>query len=115
MQPFSAVSNLKYITPTTIATGATFTVPYPTGQNQASLTGTTLGQLALASGDAFPQASSGNGTVAFAFGASNITVTNNTGVAIPANTEMFLSFGAVDINGSYNVTTPRKVQALANT
>lgn len=112
MQPFSAVANLEYLTPTAIANAGTFTVPYPTGQTQTTLNGSTLGQLALASGDAFPQAASGNGTVAFSFGASNITVTNNTGVTIPANTKMFLSFGAVDINGSYNVTTPRKVQAL---
>ena len=115
MQPFSAIANLKYLNTAAVANAATFTIPYPTGQTQASLTGTTLGQMALASGEAFPQASSGAGAVAFAFGASNITVTNNTGITLPANAELFFSFGAVDINGSYNVTTPRKVQALANT
>lgn len=112
MQPFSAISNIEFTPAAAVANAGTFTVPYPTGQTQTSLNGTTLGQMAFASGDAFPQAASGNGTVAFSFGASNITVTNNTGVSIPAGTKLFLSFGGVDINGSYNVTTPRKVQAL---
>lgn len=111
MQPFSALANLRHLTTATVANAGTFTVPYPAGFNQAALTGTTLGQMALANGSAFPQGT-GAGTVAFAFGASEITVTNNTGISLPQATELFLSFGATDINGSYNVTTPRKVQAL---
>lgn len=109
-EPFSAVAHLKHTLAATVANGATFTVAYPAGQTQTTLTGSTLGQLALKSGEVFPQAASGAGTVAFAFGASNITVTNNTGATLPA-TDVYLSFGAVDINGSYNLTTPRKVQA----
>ena len=108
-KPFSAKANQKHTMAAAVANAGTFTVAYPAGTVQADLTGTTLGQLALKSGETFEQAASGAGTVAFAFGASNITVTNNTGQTLPAG-DIFLSFGAIDINGSYNLTTPKKVQ-----
>lgn len=108
-EPFSATANAKTTLTATVANAGTFTVAYPAGFTQAMLTGTTLGQMALKSGEVFPQGT-GAGTVAFAFGASTITVTNNTGNTLPIG-DVFLSFGAVDINGAYNLTTPRKVQA----
>ena len=112
-EPSSALANLKHTLAAAVANAGTFTTPYPAGFTQAMLNGSTLGQLALKSGETFPQAASGAGTVAFSFGASTITVTNNTGNALPAG-DITLSFGAVDINGSYNLTTPRKVQLAAN-
>lgn len=112
-RPFSAIANSRHTMAAAVANAGTFTVPYPAGTVQATLTGSTNGQLALKSGEVFKQAASGAGTVAFSFGASNITITNNTGVTLPANAEIHLSFGEIDINGSYNLTTPRKVQTTA--
>lgn len=105
----SAIANLRHTTAANVANAATFTVPYPAGTTQATLTGSTGGQLALKGGESYKQGT-GAGTVTFAFGASDITVTNNTGNAIPAASLVYLSFGEVDINGSYNLTNPRKVQ-----
>ena len=87
-----------------VANGATLTVAYPTGLDRAALSGTTGGAAALNNNDTFPQAASGTGTVAFAFGASNITVTNNSGIAWAAGSELIFSFGKTSRNGSYNVT-----------
>lgn len=108
-RPFSAIANLRHTLAAAVANAGTFTVPYPAGTVQATLTGSTNGQLALKSGEVFKQAASGAGTVDFTFGLTDITVTNNTGVALPAG-DLTLSFGAIDINGSYNLTTPRAVQ-----
>ena len=112
-RPFSAIANARHTLAAPVANAGTFTVAYPAGTSQSTLTGSTDGQIALRSGESFRQAASGAGTVAFAFGASNITVTNNTGNALPAG-EITLSFGAVDITGDYNLTTPRRVQNAAN-
>lgn len=104
----SAIGNTKTVLAAAVANAGTFTVPYPAGTTQAGLTGTVGGVMAYRTGEKILQ---GTGGIGIAFGASNITITNNTGAAIPAG-EYFLSFGEVDINGSYNVTTPKKVQAL---
>ncbi len=84
-----------------VANAGTFTVPYSSGFTQASLTGSTGGKL-VSTQDTYNQAASGAGTVAFSFGASNITVTNNTGQTLKAGTTVRLSFGRTDRNGSYN-------------
>jgi hypothetical protein len=86
-----------------VANGATFTTTYPTGSTQASLAGSTGGQL-IESQDKYSQAAAGAGTVAFAFGASTITVTNNTGKTLTAGSFIRLSFGRTERNGSYNAT-----------
>lgn len=111
-KPVSARANLEHTLAATVANAGTFTVAYPAGFTQAMLTGSTGGQLARESGETFLQAASGAGTVAFAFGAANITVTNNTGGALPVG-KLFLSFGTVDIDGSYNLTWPKQVQDAA--
>lgn len=110
----SAIANIKAMLAAAVAPAGTVTVPYPTGTTQASLTGTTGGSLALNNNDRFPQAASGAGTVAFAFGASNITITNNSGISWPVNSEIIVSFGLRDINGNYNLTDPRKIQDKVN-
>lgn len=106
----SALGNAKVTLGSAVANAGTFTVAYPAGTNQALLDGTTGGKVAVNDNDVYPQAPSGAGTFAFAFGASNITVTNNTGASLPAGTELILSFGRNDINGSYNLTYPKQVQ-----
>lgn len=92
----------------------TFTVPYPSGLAQADLLGSTGGQLALNDNDVFPQAASGAGTVAFTFGASNITVTNNSGITFPANSTIRASFGRSNQSGRYapGVSTTPPPQTL---
>ena len=82
---------------------------YPSGFVQADLTGTTGGKLVKSTGEKWAQSATG---VTFTFGTSNITITNATSVAIPAG-EYYVSFGAVDINGSFNLTQPNAVQTKA--
>lgn len=96
-----AIANKRHQMVADVANGATFTTAYPTGTTQASLLGSTGGQL-IYNQDKYPQAASGAGTVAFTFGASNITITNNTGVTLPAGSDLRLSFGKTDRKGSYN-------------
>ncbi|MCH4543132.1 hypothetical protein [Ochrobactrum sp. A-1] len=109
----SSIGTSKVTLAAAVANGATVTVPYPTGQTQTSLTGTTGGSVAVGDNDVFPQAASGAGTVAFAFGASNITITNNSGISWPANTVVTAGFGHIDIDGNYNLTWPKQVQDAA--
>lgn len=89
---------------TAVAPAGTLVVAYPAGQTQASLQATTGGSVSLNSNDTFPQAASGAGTVAFAFGASNITVTNNTGVTWAVGDTVRFGFGINNRLGSYNLT-----------
>ena len=97
-----------------VANGATLTVAYPTGTDRTVLSGTVGGVAALNDNDTFPQAASGTGTVAYAFGASNITVTNNSGISWPIGAVMTFSFGQTSRNGSYNLTVGGdKLQAAA--
>lgn len=106
----SSIANKKITLGAAVAAAGTVVTSYPAGQTQATLQATTGGSLALETGETFKQAASGAGTVLFAFGASDITITNNSGAAWPAGTDIFVSFGQVDINGSYNLTNPKKVQ-----
>lgn len=79
----------------------TFTTAYPTGFTQAMLLGSTGAQLVYKQ-DKYLQAASGAGTFAVTFGASNITITNNTGQTLTAGENIRLSFGKTDRKGSYN-------------
>ncbi|MFB9795263.1 hypothetical protein ACFFQG_32200, partial [Shinella granuli] len=56
---------------------------------------------AVDNNDAYPQAGSG-AAVAFTFGLSNITITNNTGVTWAAGSNLLASFGDNTDDGSYN-------------
>jgi hypothetical protein len=82
-----------------VADTATFTVPYPTGFDQDALTGTTDGEVLVGENDVWQQDDPG---FAFAFGASNITVTNNTGATLAAATDLKISFGDRTKAGVYN-------------
>lgn len=83
-----------------VANAATVVVPYPAGFNQAALIGSTGGSLALNNNDVYPQAASGV-RVNFTFGASDITITNNTGVSWPIGSDIIVSFGRSTIEGRY--------------
>lgn len=107
----SAKGYSKVLLAAAVANAGTVTLPYPTGTVQADFTGETGGQVAVGH-DVFPEGT-GAGTVTIVYGASNITITNNSGVAWPAGTEVIGSYGRIDINGSYNLTWPKAVQDAA--
>lgn len=77
---------------TAVANGGTFTVGYPSGRDSGAYTGgydhqvatNTLGLLKATDGD-----------VAFTFGTSSITVTNNSGSALPAGTEVWVQIDRI--------------------
>ena len=106
-----SIANTKVILWPPIPNNGTFTAPYPAGTTQAFLQGSDLGELALPTGESFPQGA-GVGQVEFAFGPSSITVTNRTGLALFGT--VVLSFGRIDIKGSYRLTTPLKAQMVLN-
>lgn len=103
----SALVTTSHTLSAAVADEGTFTVAYPSGFDQDALDGTSGGEVAVGENDVWPQDDPG---FAFSFGASNITVTNNTGAAIAANTELKLSFGEKTVVGSYNLTEPKQVQ-----
>ncbi len=102
-----AIATTKYTLASAVADGGTFTVAYPSGTDQALLTGTTGSSIAINANDVWKQ---GSGGATFTFGASNITVTNDSDVTWAAGSEVVISFGRRDINGSYNLTNPKQVQ-----
>jgi hypothetical protein len=78
----------------------TVVIPYPAGTTQASLIGSTGGELVLNDNDRYVQAVSGV-RVEFTFNAGDITVTNETGVAWPIASTILVSFGSSDYEGRY--------------
>jgi hypothetical protein len=78
----------------------TVVIPYPAGSTQASLITSTGGELVLNDNDRYVQGTAGV-RVEFTFGASDITVTNQTGVAWPAASVILVSFGSSDYEGRY--------------
>lgn len=96
-----ALANASAVLGSAVANGGTLTVSYPSGQSQGTLIGSTGGRVAINNNDVYPQAGSG-AAVAFTFGASNITITNNTGITWPAGATLLASFGDNTDDGSYN-------------
>lgn len=100
-----------HVTLAQMAADATETVAYPSGFVKADLLGSTGGKMVKDTGEKWDQVAS-TGGVTFTFGDSDITVTNKSGATIPAG-DYYISFGAVDINGSFNLTWPKDVQDAA--
>lgn len=79
-----------------VANAGTVTVAYPSGTTQASFIGanqaTNTGSLVLNGNEVYPEAGSGV-RVNFTYGASDVTVTNNTGVTWPAGSTIRAQFG----------------------
>lgn len=105
----SALGIVKHTLASAVADAATVAIAYPAGTTQASLTGSTGGTLTIndGAGGSFKQ---GAGGFTAAFGASTITITNDSDVTWPAGAVLAASFGQTDINGSYNLTAPKQVQ-----
>lgn len=98
-----ALANASAVLASAVANGNTLTVAYPSGQSQGTLIGSTGGRVVINNNDAYAQNQAAPaGTVAFTFGSSNITITNNTGVTWPANSTLLASFGDNTEDGSYN-------------
>ncbi|MFY7925570.1 MAG: hypothetical protein ACOVN5_07150 [Aquidulcibacter sp.] len=97
-----SLTNTSAVLASDVANAGTFNVPYPAGFNQGLLIGSTNGRAVVNDNDVYPQAPSGANTVAFTFGASNITVTNNTGRTLAAGSRVLLSFGDNAEGGSFN-------------
>lgn len=94
----SALANKKHTLASAVAQGANFTTTYPSGVVQADLINSLGGRLVV-EGNALKQ---GAGGFTLVFGASNITVTNDSGVTWSAGAEVILSFGVSDKMGNFN-------------
>ncbi len=103
-----AIANTKTVLAAAVATDGTVTVPYPAGTNQASLQNSTGGKVMVDQDGPYKQGVASN--VDFTFGAGNITITNKSANTWPAGAELRVSFGQIDINGSYNLTYPKQLQ-----
>ena len=106
-----AIANKTHTIASNVTNTSTFTTTYPSGTSQASLQGSTGGRLVYKQA-VFKQ----DATVGFtlSFGASTITITNNTGVTLAAGEVITLSFGDTTYNGSYNLSVgTAKGQAAA--
>jgi hypothetical protein len=97
----SSLAVTRAVLASAVANAGTVVIPYPTGSTQASLIGSTGGELVLNDNDRYVQAASGT-RVEFTFGASDITVTNQTGVSWPIASTILVSFGSSDFEGRYN-------------
>lgn len=104
-----ALGITKTILASAVADGGTVAIAYPSGTNQDSLTGTTGGVVSIndGAGGTFDQ---GAGGFTASFGASTITLTNDSNLTWPAGATLTASFGETSINGSYNLTYPKQVQ-----
>lgn len=97
------MSSLGYVKQTLaadVANSATVTVSYPSGQSRATLAGSSSGDLTIddGRGGAWNEGASGFSLV---YGASNITVTNLSGVTWVAGSDLRISFGENAPSGSY--------------
>ena len=87
---------------TAVADAGTLTVAYPSGTAQADFTGALAlaeGSVALGNNDIFKEADE---DIAITYGASNITVTNDTGATWPAGTKVtvgLIAFAPVSLRG----------------
>jgi hypothetical protein len=89
-------STLGHVVATAVTDGGTFTVPYPTGTAQGDfdkgLTNLAGCYAILNKNDKVLRGTTGDYYIGISFGASNITITNETGATIPAGTivDLFL-------------------------
>lgn len=106
-----AIALAKVTLASQVSNGATFTVPYPAGVTQAMLLASTGGVMVVNADGRFSQGGSPGFTVSF--GATDATVTQNTGAALPAGTVIDISFGDTQQNGRYETgSRVRGVTAL---
>lgn len=95
-----AIANTTTTLASAVADDATFTLSYPAGTTRQSLVNTSGGQIVIGENDGYDEGADG---VEFTYGASNITVTNRSGVTWAAGSDVIVSFGRSDLNGGYNL------------
>lgn len=96
----SALANQTVRLAAAVANAGTVTVPYPTGWTQAALIGSTGGFVTVNNNDVYLQQPSGV-RVNFTFNSTDITITNNTGVAWAIGSDLNVSYGRSNIGGRY--------------
>lgn len=84
-----------------VADDGTFTLAYPPGSSQASLTGCSGGKMVVNGDQVYAEGDPG---FTVSYGASLITVTNTTGASLAAGSVLLLSFGRNDASGRYDAT-----------
>ena len=95
-----AKATIKYTLNSAVANNGTVVVPYPSGFNQAALTGISDYQIAVNNNDVFKNGAG----VLLTFGASDITVTNQSGASWATGSNLIITVGRDDRLGSYNLT-----------
>ena len=110
-KPF-AKGSVEVMLGTAVNTSGTVNVPYPAGLVQADLLGSTGGVVVINDNDVYPQGTSGTNYVGVSFGASNITLTNNTAVSWPAGAKLIASFGGYDHSDSLAGVDDTTIPAL---
>lgn len=96
-----AIANTTATLASAVADDATFTLSYPSGATRATLRDSSGGSIAIGANDVWDEGASG---VEFTYNAGDITVTNRSGVTWAAGSDVVVSFGQTDRNGSYNVS-----------
>jgi len=106
-----ALGKVTHTLASDVADDATVNVAYPTGTNQAALTGSTGGVVSIddGAGGTWEQGADGFTVV---FDTSVVTLTNKSGVTWPAGAELTASFGKTGYNGSYNWPDPGSLSSL---
>jgi len=97
------MSSLGYVKQTLaadVANNATVTVSYPSGQSRSTLAGSSSGDLTINDGQGGAW-NEGAGGFSLVYGASNITVTNLSGVTWTSGSDLRISFGENAPSGSY--------------
>ncbi len=97
-----AIATASVTLASAVADDGTFTLAYPSGTTrQTFFDSTSGGRIAINANDVFSQGDPGFEAT---FGASDITITNRSGVTWAAGSSVVVSFGRTSRNGSYNLT-----------
>ena len=107
-----AFDTLTRVLQSAVANAGTFTVEYPAGRSAGSYTG---GRFHEVISNATGRLTAEAGVVSFSFGASNITITNNTGQTIPANSVLYVQLDRVGLDNdrdSMPIANPDKMAYL---
>ncbi len=106
-----AFSIVSTVLASAVANGGTVTLSYPTGTTQMTFTGANAsasGQVTVNDNERYVERASGV-RVNFTYGASSITLTNNTGVTWPAGATIRAQLGYVALNSGSFVDRPWQV------
>lgn len=106
-----AYTNVEIVLASAVAVAGTFTVDYPAGTTQATFIGanaSATGIVIVNDNDKYTEA---DADVAFSYGASEVTITNNTGATLAAGSRLLVGLSSVG-TGFENTFT--EVGPLAN-